>query len=508
MSKRIAVIGGGLGGMSAAIYLAKIGFDVDIYEKNSSLGGKLNENIQRDYRFDTGPTLLTMPFVLDRLLNFAEVPETKRPDLIEIDPISRNFYSDGTILDTHKDLTEMQENIAAISPADADKFPEFMEYSKKLYDTAAEIFLFEPFHEIKQLWKEGKVPSVKTAFQIDAFKTMHERLTDYFSDEKILQLFGRFATYNGSNPYQIPATLNIIPHVEFTLGSYYPKGGMYTIVKLLKEVMQDLDVNIYCDTKVDEILHDNKEAYALRIGSDVHKYDKIIANSDVVHTFSTMIRGFPEYTLKLRNLEPSLSGMLFHWGVRQSNENLSLHNVFFSEDYKAEFNRIFSDHLHPIDPTVYVSISSKIDTDHAPQGAENWYVLVNMPFHNGQQWEIAKFEVRESVLNKLKKHGFDIENHIEEESVYTPLDFRNLYLSNRGSIYGISSNSMMSAFQRPANRSRLLRNLYFTGGSSHPGGGVPLVLLSGRHVAKIISSEEEMDFAEMEAEASYISVNK
>lgn len=479
MAKRIAIIGGGLGGISAAVYLAKMGFKVDIFEKNSTLGGKLNESRLGQYRFDTGPTLLTMPFVFERLLDFVEYDKSRRPELVEVDPISRNFFTDGSILDTHQDIKKMQNNISAISGTDANKFPAFMEYSKKLYDAAAEIFLFEPFHEIKQLWEEGKIPSIKTAFKIDAFKTMHERLTDYFSDDRILQLFGRFATYNGSNPYQIPATLNIIPHVEFAMGSYYPRGGMYSLVGILKEVLDQLDVKVFFNVKVEEIFHDKKEANGIRVGQEYHKYDRIIANSDVVHTFSTMLRGFPEYTMKLRDLEPSLSGMLFHWGVRKKHDNLQLHNVFFSDNYREEFNKIFSDQIHPSDPTVYVSISAKIDEDHAPNDSENWYVLVNMPYHNGQNWSEAKYEVKQSILSKLKRHGIDLSGLIEKEEIYTPEDFKRIYLSNRGSIYGISSNSMMSAFQRPANRSRLLKNLYFTGGSSHPGGGVPLVILSG-----------------------------
>jgi phytoene desaturase len=343
------------------------------------------------------------------------------------------------------------------------------------------------------------MPPINTAFKIDAFKTMQERLQEYFKNEKVLQLFGRFATYNGSNPYQIPATLNIIPHVEFTMGSYYVKGGMYNIVESLQNIMKDMGINIFLNTQITEILHDRVAVNGIRVGEEVINYDRVVANSDVVYTFSTMIKGFPDYTIKLRKLEPSLSGMLFHWGVKGRHEQLALHNVFFSDDYKKEFDSIFHSHTHPSSPTIYVSVSSKIDSNHAPDGCENWYVLLNMPYHSGQDWESATQQVRYSVLSDLKTHGIDISDKIECEDVFTPLDFKNKYFSNRGSIYGISSNSMMAAFQRPANRSRLLKNLYFTGGSSHPGGGVPLVILSGRHAAKIIALEDGINFQDFES---------
>jgi phytoene desaturase len=214
---------------------------------------------------------------------------------------------------------------------------------------------------------------------------------------------------------------------------------------------------------------------------------------DVVEAFNQLIPNQEKTTKKLNQLEPSLSGMVFLWGVKKSFPEFQHHNIIFSEDYHSEFKQIFEEKKAPSEPTIYVSINSKSDKNHAPENCENWFVLLNMPYlSDGHDWELEAKRQREIILNKLKKHKIDIEDSIVEESVITPEDFYQMYESNKGSIYGISSNSRNTAFRRPPNRSRTIENLYFAGGSTHPGGGVPLVILSGKMAAELIAEKEKI----------------
>lgn len=486
MNQTVAVIGGGLGGLSSAIYLASSGFKVKIFEKNDKLGGKLSYIYQNGYYFDIGPTLLTMPFVLEHLFNSTG---EKLYDFIEIniiEPACRNFFSDGIVIDTSSNLSRMKSELSKIYPTAGEDFERYLNYSKKLYENTADIFLFEPFQELKYLFKKRTLP-LQRVFFLDAFRTIDEANQSFFKDERVVQLFNRFATYNGSSPYLAPATLNVIPYVEYGLGAYYINGGMFKLVEALENLAKKLDIEINLNCQVEKILTENKIAKGITHSGINEYFDFIVCNTDVVHTFNNLVDGFEKEKIKLNKLEPSLSGMLFLWGVSAKTEILMHHNVFFSEDYFNEFLQIFNDKKAPDDPTIYVSISSKSNQEHSPPNSENWYVLLNMPYlDSGQDWELEKKKMRYAIFNKLKKFGIDIQSKIEFEQVLTPKDFFELYRSNRGSIYGISSNSRLTAFKRPANRSRKIKNLFFATGSAHPGGGIPLAILSGRHCADLI----------------------
>jgi phytoene desaturase len=217
----------------------------------------------------------------------------------------------------------------------------------------------------------------------------------------------------------------------------------------------------------------------------------VLCNADVVETHNTLIDGFASRQKRLNALEPSLSGMVLYWGMKRTFPELQHHNIIFSGDYKREFDQIFTQKVAPDEPTVYISISAKTDAAHAPEGGENWFVLLNMPYLNGQNWQREKDRMKSSVLKRLAAVGIDAESAIDCEHTHTPQDLYDLYRSNKGSIYGISSNTQMAAFMRPANRSRDLRGLYFCGGSSHPGGGVPLVVLSGKMAAELIREDAQ-----------------
>lgn len=491
MSSRTAVIGAGLGGLSAAIRLARLGHEVQLFEKNTSLGGKMNRRILGDYYFDTGPSLLTMPFVIDELFDFTGF---RREDFLTIDPIDplcRYFFSDGQILDARVDPEQMATALHQLSPRDAKAYRRYFAYTQRIYHAAADIFLFTPIHEWHRLLRLQALPALFGLHRLDALRTVHESVSSYFSDPRIVQLFDRYATYNGSDPFSAPATLNIIPYVEYGLGGYYIREGMYRLVESLVEVAQRLGVSIHTGSRVERIHQANGRVCGLRVEGRNLDIETVVCNADVVSAHHQLL---DDSTIrrKLSVLEPSLSGMVFLWGVRKQHEQLVHHNIFFSEDYRKEFEQIFHERRAPDDPTIYVAITSKTDRAHAPDGCENWFVLLNMPYLTGEQdWPANVHRMRRTVLEKLRSNGIDIQDSIEEEQIFTPEDFYSLYGSNRGSIYGISSNSRFTAFKRPPNRSRDLKGLYFAGGSTHPGGGIPLVLLSGKMAAELAHSARQ-----------------
>ena len=492
--KHVIVIGGGLAGLSSAVRLARMGFRVQLFEKNERLGGKMNmlslKGAAREYHFGTGPSLLTMPFVFDELFDFAGVERSSVLDFLPLEPICRYFYPDGTRLNTFSDTQRMAHELHhVISPLEAKRYQDFLRYSKRIYDLTAEIFLFTPFQEVRKLLHIRHLPTLVRLPQIDALRSVHQAVVKYFSDERLIQLFDRYPTYNGSSPFEAPATLNIIPWVEYGMGGFYVRGGMYRIAEEMSNLAEQLGVEIHLNTAVEKILHDGKRASGVQVNGEKCAADYVLCNADVVEAHTSLIDGFAARQKRLSRLEPSLSGMVFFWGMKRTFPELAHHNIIFSENYEREFHQIFTEKTAPDDPTVYISISSKTDAHHAPEGGENWFVLLNMPYLNGQNWQHEAQRMKTAVLKRLRLAGIDAEDAIEAEAILTPEDLYDLYRSNKGSIYGISSNTQTAAFLRPANRSRDLKGLYFCGGSSHPGGGVPLVVLSGKMAAELIQED-------------------
>ena len=491
-NKHVAVIGGGLGALSGAIRLAQLGFSVQLFEKNQKTGGKVNEVALGGYRFDTGASLLTMPSVIDELFDFAGFNRSDYLDFAPIDPICRYFFPDNSVMDTSADKAKMKVAIAQLSPIDVEAYERFLKYAEHIHELTAEIFMFTPIHEFKKLIRPRYFRTLFRLHQIDPFRSVHQSVSRFFSDPRLVQLFDRYATYNGSDPFQAPATLNIIPYIEYVLGGYYIKGGIYRLVEALVEVASKRGVQIHTSAEVEQICHVDKRVNGVQVNGERIDADYVLCGADAIVAYHELIDGHQHKREKLNRLEPSLSGMVFLWGVKGKHTELAHHNIIFSNDYEAEFRQIFKHQQVPDEPTIYIAITSKVDVGHAPADGENWFVLLNMPYlAPGQIWKKEKARMRAIVLDKLKRLGLDIADRIEVEQVYTPEDFSELYASNQGSIYGVSSNSKTTAFKRLPNRSRILDGLYFAGGSVHPGGGIPLVMLSGKMAATLIAENHD-----------------
>ncbi len=484
----VIIIGGGVAGLSGAVRLAASGRRVLLLEQNDRVGGKMNEYRSDGYRFDTGPSLMTMPFVLEQLYADAGERLTDHLELAPLEPMCRYFFSDGTVFDADSDPDRMRGAIAKLSPQDAQGFDRFMAYSKRIYDLTAEVFLFTPIHEWKRLLHRRHLRTLWSIGDIDPFRTVHGGVTRYFRDPRLVQLFDRYATYNGSDPFRAPATLNIIPWVEVGLGGFYIRGGMYRLVESLAGLAQRCGAEIRTGTRVERLLIRSGRVHGVRCDGVDLPAQSVLCNADVVTAMNTLVDSSVRTRRRLWALEPSLSGVVFLWNMAGRYANLAHHNIFFTADYRREFDEIFRQGVLPDDPTIYVAITSRTDVRDAPADGENWFVLVNAPYlREGQDWPTGIDRLRKTVLKKLERAGLDVHDTIRAEKIITPEDIYRLYGSNRGSIYGISSNSRSMAFRRPANRSRQFRGLYFAGGSSHPGGGVPLALLSGRMAADLIN---------------------
>lgn len=488
MDKKVAIIGAGLGGLSAASRLADRGFEVHVFEKNSYPGGKASEFIKDGFRFDTGPSLLTMPYVIEQLFEECNENFNDYIQLKKIDPICKYFYSDGTIINAYSDLNKFSDEIWFKTKENRESLKKFFDYSRKIYELTAEIFLFNSPRNPKTFFN---IKAIKTLFQIhkiDLFRTVHKAVIGFFKDKRIVQLFDRYSTYNGSNPFEAPATLNIIPYVEYNPGSFLPVGGIYKITEALFNLAKKKGVKFHFNSVVKEIMLENQSAIGIKINNDELLFDIIISNADVNFTFKKLLNNFQSKESKrYSKLKPSFSGLVLYWAIDGTFNELETHNIIFSDNYKLEFDQLTKEKIIPNDPTVYIYISSKLNHKDAPTGKENWFVMVNAPYNCGQDWEKEIRRTRDTAISKINSTlKTDIEKKIIFEEMLTPLDIENQTSSYLGSIYGISSNTRTAAFLRQSNKSKTIKNLYFCGGSAHPGGGIPLVILSGKIVSDLI----------------------
>lgn len=489
---KISVIGAGLGGISVACLLAQKGHDVSVFEKNDSAGGKMNQIEARGFRFDTGPSLLTMPFVLEKLFEQCGHKLTDYIELQPLDPICRYFYPDGTVFTNYEKKESTIEEINRIAPDDAGAYSDFLDYAGSLYQKTADPFIFNPLYEFKDLRKLDLL----SFFGIDAFTTVSKRVDYTFKSDYLRKFFKRFTTYNGSSPFLAPATLNVIPHVEINQGGYYVKGGLYKVAEALLKLAKSLGVKFHFNSEVNSIIVEKSKATGIEFfnGEKIHS-DLVVSNNDATETITNLL---PDHSIsrrrkqKAKHIEPSCSGFVLLLGVNKQFSQLKHHNIFFSEDYEQEFHQIFKEKVMPDDPTIYIANTSHSDPDHAPEGGSNLFILVNAPYlSDDYNWDKHTARYGDKVINILEQKGLEkLADAIIYRKSITPVDFYEQYLSNKGSIYGTSSNSKLSAFMRPRNKSKEVDGLYYVGGSTHPGGGIPLVVQSAFNALELMERHE------------------
>ncbi|SEP86680.1 1-hydroxycarotenoid 3,4-desaturase CrtD [Neolewinella agarilytica] len=488
------IIGAGIAGLAAAVRLAAAGHQVEVFEANDGPGGKLSQFSLGGYRFDFGPSLFTMPQYVDELFRMAGEEPTEYFNYVRLPEVCHYWWADGTRFSAPGDTDQLADAAAETFGVPRGRVAGFMADAARKYELTGRTFLEKSLHKAST-WLDWQVAGAMLRIPgLDLFQSMHAVHERDLGHPKLVQLFDRFATYNGSNPYKAPGLLSMIPHFEHHFGAYLPEGGMYDISQSIYALAMRLGVSFHFNSRVEEILREGRKVCGVRVGGREWTAENVVCNMDVWLAYDRLLPGAkrPARTL---SQQKSTSAVIFYWGIRREFPELGVHNIFFSEDYAREFTALEAGELSD-DVTVYVNVSSKIVKEDAPAGAENWFVMVNAPADTGQDWKSMVQTLRARVLTLLQKRllapasaaeNLTLEDLIEEERIVTPPEIERLTGSHQGALYGTSSNNTMAAFLRHPNFSRKIDGLYFLGGSVHPGGGVPLCLLSAKITAGLMT---------------------
>lgn len=490
MRDPIVIIGAGVGGLSAAVRLAAAGRRVIVYERNAQPGGKMGQLQEAGFRWDTGPSVLTMRPVLEELFAAAGRRLDDYVTLQAVEPLTRYFYRDGAVLDAHADPVRMEAELARLAPGDLQGYRDFLAYATRMYERTAPTFIHGEPPSLRSLCRAAPLD----ALRIDPLRTLDQAVRRRVRSPYLRMLLNRFATYTGASPYLAPATLAVIAHVELVGGVWYPQGGIYQVAEALATLAGELGVELRLRCGVDAIeLHHGRAVGVVEAGGGRQAAAAVLSNVDVTTTFAKLLPPSPVIERRRVQLEArptSLSGFVLLLGVEGIHPELAHHNILFPDDPRAEFEAIFKHGRPPTDPTLYVAITAKSDPSHAPPGCENWFVLVNAPpTGTGYDWEAQAPAYREHVLNRLAAAGYELRGRLRCAHMLTPLELERGSGAWRGALYGISSNQPLNAFRRPHNRCAQVPGLYFAGGTTHPGGGVPMVMLSARLAATLMLSD-------------------
>lgn len=478
--QNLIIIGSGVAGMAAACRLRAKGFTVTVLEANAYPGGKLTHFRKDGFRFDAGPSLFTMPQLLDDVFIQAGKNPRHYYTFQALNTTCHYFYEDGTRITAYTEPDQLAKELhekLAVAPV---VIQHYLAQAKQTYEMAAHIFLENSLHKRKTWLKKEVARALSSIPKLGIFETMHQRNSRLLHEPRLIQLFDRYATYNGSNPYQAPGILTSIPHLEFNLGTYFPEGGMHSITEALYKLATDLGVTFQFNTRVNEIVVERGITKGVRVGQQFIPATAVVSNMDVHPTYQKLLPTQPT-PKRILTQERSSSALIFYWGINRPFPELELHNIFFAENYEEEFNCLFQKSRLHSDPTIYINITSKYCPTDAPPGCENWFVMINAPANKGQPWEAMISQARANIIKKLNRLlATNLENHLVTEDVLNPVLIEQKTSSYQGSLYGTSSNSKMAAFLRHPNFSGSIKNLFFCGGSVHPGGGIPLCLQSAR----------------------------
>ena len=507
--KNLIIVGAGIGGLAAAIRLAARGVAVTLVEKNAHVGGKLNywnvphpqRTKDRPFQFDTGPSLFTLPLVMADLFSAAGADARSHLQITRLKPLSRFIWPDGSNFSLPDSLPGLADAVRRFSPADVTGVLSLLNHGKKVWDLSADTFLNHAPEQILRTpggfspaaaWKMLSIP-----VRIGALRKFKALVDRDIAHQRLRDVFYQYATYSGSDPSLAPATVAVIPYVEMEMGGWHVDKGLYSIAAALEALARKLGVTILTESPVTRlnVSHEKgkrrAEGVTLADGK-ILAADAVVVNADVVWAYRNLIapehrRAFSD--AKLAKLEPGGSGFILMLGVDGTYPQLAHHTKFMPDDYAAELRSMFRDKAVPGDPCIYVCAPTRTDPSMAPDGCENLFILCSAPAIDGSiDWAVEGPRYRDRVVRKLETvYGLtDLSKRIVVERMMTPVDLAGLYNANAGSIYGVSGNGIRQAFLRPPNRDKDIAGLFFAGGATHPGGGIPLVALSGKIVSELI----------------------
>ncbi|MCA1058475.1 phytoene desaturase [Rossellomorea aquimaris] len=486
--KNIIIIGGGLGGLSAAISLQSKGYNVTVIEENLHPGGKMMPVEMEGYSFDFGPNTITMPHVFQSVINDAGGDSSRYFEFERLIKHTKNIFPNGKILYQTADPMEMMKELENIDPYGASHYRKYLKEVEVLYKQAEKGFFYRVFSS----WKDYLSPSLSYRFMkvrpLEKMDHFHRR---FFRDEEVLKVFNRYATYIGSSPYECPATFSLIGHLEMKEGVYYTKGGNPRIAEGFHRYFKELGGQVLLGMGVKEIVVKGKKAVGVKTTDDdtISAHD-VIVNGDFITATKHLIQeeNRPSHPdSKLDSYEPSISAFVILAGLRTFQDSIHHHQVYFGGDYQKEFKEIFKDKTLPSDPTIYISHSAATDPN-ITKGS-NLFILVNAPAIELSNEEVHSY--KEKIYDALEKKGLTIRDSLEVERIYTPNTIKRKFSAYKGSLYGLASHRMTEAFLRPSNVSKDIDHLFYVGGTTHPGGGSPMVTISGRNVANYILNRDK-----------------
>lgn len=504
MNKKIIIIGAGVAGLASAVRLQSQGFEVEIYEKQNTIGGKMNQISEKGFKFDTGPTIVMMPDIYKEVFESAGRNADDYISMQQLDPIYSVFYPDGTRSQVSTDLVHLTNYLEGISEKDSSGYMRYMSETYDRYLIAKDHFIEKTFRKPTDFYNPK---TLMNAIRLKTFDSAYHSISKYIEDDKLKKLLSFQTLYIGISPYNGPSIYNIIPLIEMIYGVWFIKGGMYSLVEAMEKLFKELGGKIHTSSNVDEIIIKDNKAFGIKIGQEEIKSDVVLCNADFPYAMKSLIideANRKKHTdKKIDNMDYSCSCLMFYLGINHKLDQLDLHNILFSDDFDGNIDDIFEGRL-PKDASMYFYRPTKLDESLAPKGQEILYILIPIPnlTHEDIVWnEETINSYREKVFKKVETLP-EMDNFRESivyEKIYTPKDFESKFNTHNGATFGLAPTLLQSNYFRPQNKFKQIDNLYFAGSSVHPGAGVPIVLTSAKlAVENILMDHKPTDKSQVE----------
>ena len=492
MSKAV-IIGSGMGGLATALRLAHQGFEVQVFEKQSTPGGRSNLLAEEGYRFDMGPTILVMKDAFEDTYRAIGQDFNQRLDLVQLDPNYRVYYHDGTSLDLFSNMAQLAQEVEKIEPGSSERLFRFIGESAHKYELGMK-FVDRNYDRITEL---ANPRSLVEMLETKSYQNLYQHVAGAFKgNDKLSKAFSFHSMFLGLSPFEALAMYSLITYADLSLGMWFPKGGIYRIVEDMVALAGEMGVKFRMNAAVEEIIIRSKKATGVRLTSGEQiEADIVVSNADLPYTYRNLLNGNAKKDYseqKLERMSYACSGYILYLGVDRVYPQMQHQSIYFSEDYKANLDAIFKTKSLPADPSFHLSIPTVTDPSLAPDGHSAIYILAPMPNLSGNiDWNQAAPIVRGQILDQLEKIiDPDIREHITFEREYRPTDWQQDINAELGTAFGSFSHGFMqSAYFRPHNKSRNMDGLYFVGQSTYPGIGMPMVHLSAKLVTERILEE-------------------